>query len=291
MYPPDFEYYAPTRIDDALNLLSEHGEDAKILAGGQSLIPLLKLRLASFPYIIDISGIEDMKYIKEEEEQLRIGSVVTIGDVEDNAMVKSSYYILHEIAAQIADPLVRNRGTVGGNITHGDPSNDMPAGMIALKAKLVLQGKKGKRIVDSDSFILEPFTTILEEGEILTEILIPKASTQTGGCYIKQRKNAGDFSVAAIAVQLTLNEDERVEKAGIGLVSVAPRPVRAAKAERYIEGEKINDSTVKEVAKIIVEESEPSTDFYGSAEFKKKILGIISEDAINLAFERALENE
>ncbi len=288
MHPSSFEYFAPTKVEEALELLSKYGEEAKIMAGGQSLIPLLKLRIAAYSYVIDISRVEGLNKIRETGDFLEIGALTTVNELEENELVKEKYRILHEAAVQIADPLVRNRGTVGGNISHGDPSNDLPAVAIATKAKLEIVGKKGKRVVDADSFITDSFTTSLEEGEILGKVLVPIPEVSSGGCYIKQKKSAGDFSVAAVAVNLVLAEDETVKSAGIGLTSVAPKPTRAKKAERYIEGKKINDSVAREAARIIVSEAEPSTDFYGSADYKRKVLGRIAEEAINLAFERGL---
>ena len=288
MHPSSFEYFAPIKMEEALELLSKYGEEAKIMAGGQSLIPLLKLRIAAYSYVIDISRVKGLNKIRETGDFLEIGALTTVNELEENEFVKEKYRILHEAAVQIADPLVRNRGTVGGNISHGDPSNDLPAVAIATKAKLEIVGKKGKRVVDADSFITDSFTTSLEEGEILGKVLLPIPKVSSGGCYIKQKKSAGDFSVAAVAVNLLLAEDETVESAGIGLTSVAPKPTRANKAERYIEGKKINDSVAREAARIIVSEAEPSTDFYGSADYKRKVLGRIAEEAINLAFERGL---
>ena len=288
MHPSSFEYFAPTKMEEALELLSKYGEEAKIMAGGQSLIPLLKLRIAAYSYVIDISRVKGLNKIRETGDFLEIGALTTVNELEENELVKEKYRILHEAAVQIADPLVRNRGTVGGNISHGDPSNDLPAVAIATKAKLEIVGKKEKRVVDADSFITDSFTTSLEEGEILGKVLVPIPEVSSGGCYIKQKKSAGDFSVAAVAVNLVLAEDETVKSAGIGLTSVAPKPTRAKKAERYVEGKKINDSVAREAARIIVSEAEPSTDFYGSADYKRKVLGRIAEEAINLAFERGL---
>jgi carbon-monoxide dehydrogenase medium subunit len=287
MHPSSFEYFAPTKMEEALELLSKYGEDAKIMSGGQSLIPLLKLRIASFPYVIDISGVQGLNRITENKEFLEIGALTTISSIADSELIKKRYQILHEAAGQIADPLIRNRGTIGGNISHGDPSNDIPAVAIALKANLEVIGKEGKRIVEAHSFVTDSFTNVLKVGEILNKIRIPVAPDNSGGCYIKQKKSAGDFSVAAIAVQLSLHDNDSVKSAGIGLTSVAPKPTRAMKAERFLEGKKINDSVVREAAKIVVSESDPSTDFYGSSEFKRKVLGKIAEEAINLSFERA----
>ncbi len=288
MHPSSFDYYAPDSLDGALELLERYGDDAKIMAGGQSLIPLLKLRLASFPHIIDISGIDEMKYIEEGKEYLNMGALTTISEIEESQLIKTKYRLLHEAATKIADPLVRNRGTIGGNISHGDPSNDMPAAMIALNAKFKIVGPEEERMVPAATFVTDSFSTVLGKGEILKSISIPIPNLNTGGCYIKQKKNAGDFSVAAIAVLLHLDEREKVRAAGIGLTSVGPKPLKAEKAEIYLKGKRIDDRVAKEAAEVVVGESNPFSDFYGNAEFKKKVLGKIAEDAIHLAYERAM---
>ena len=288
MHPSSFEYFAPKSMEEAIGLLTKFGEDAKIMAGGQSLIPLLKLRMASFPYVIDISRIEGLDYIEEKGKFLEIGALTTMIEIEDSELIKERYRILREAAVQIADPLVRNRGTIGGNISHGDPSNDMPAVIIALDGKLEITGKQGKKVIDADSFITDYFTTVLQEGEIMSKIMIPVFDGSSGGCYIKQKKNAGDFSVAAIAVHLSIDKEDRVRRAGIGLTSVGPRPLRAEKGERFLEGKRINDSVAREAANIIVSESDPTSDFYGSADYKKKVLNRIAVEAINTSYERAM---
>lgn len=288
MHPSSFEYFAPKSMEEAIGLLTKFGEDAKIMAGGQSLIPLLKLRMASFPYVIDISRIEGLDYIEEKGKFLEIGALTTMIEIEDSELIKERYRILREAAVQIADPLVRNRGTIGGNISHGDPSNDMPAVIIALDGKLEITGKQGKKVIDADSFITDSFTTVLQEGEIMSKIMIPMFDASSGGCYIKQKKNAGDFSVAAIAVHLSIDKEDRVRRAGIGLTSVGPRPLRAEKGERFLEGKRINDSVAREAANIIVSESDPTSDFYGSADYKKKVLNRIAVEAINTSYERAM---
>jgi len=288
VHPSSFEYFAPKSMEEAIGLLTKFGEDAKIMAGGQSLIPLLKLRMASFPYVIDISRIEGLDYIEEKGKFLEIGALTTMSEIEDSELIKERYRILREAAVQIADPLVRNRGTIGGNISHGDPSNDMPAVIIALDGKLEITGKQGKKVIDADSFITDSFTTVLQEGEIMSKIMIPMFDASSGGCYIKQKKNAGDFSVAAIAVHLSIDKEDRVRRAGIGLTSVGPRPLRAEKGERFLEGKRINDSVAREAANIIVSESDPTSDFYGSADYKKKVLNRIAVEAINTSYERAM---
>ncbi len=290
MHPSSFEYFAPRRIEEAFDLLAKHDGEAKILAGGQSLIPLLKLRLTSIPYIVDISRIEEMNYIRESHNELHIGALTTIDDIENSASIRGKYPIIFDAASNIADPLVRNRGTIGGNISHGDPSNDMPAVMLALGAKFTIASARGDRVADADGFFIDTFTTALEYGEILREITIPGKGSHEAGCYIKNKKTAGDFSVAGIAVQIRFNNSGTIEKAGIGMTSVSPKPIRATRAENYLKGKKVSDSVVREASRLVVSESNPSTDFYGTVEFKKQVLAKIAEDAIYMATDRAEEN-
>jgi carbon-monoxide dehydrogenase medium subunit len=290
MNPSSFSYFAPKKLGEAFEFLSRHEDEAKILAGGQSLIPLLKLRLTSIPYIVDISGIEGMSYIRESQSDLRIGSLTTIADLEDSDLIRGKYQIISDAASGIADPLVRNRGTIGGNISHGDPSNDMPAVMLAMGARFILSSSRAERSVGAEDFFVDTFTTAIQYGEILKEIAIPKAVKRSGGCYIKNKKAAGDFSVAAIAVYLNLKADGSVERAGIGLTSVGPKPGRAMKTENFLKGRKIDEKVAKEAAAITVTECEPSSDFYGTAEFKKKVLEKIAAEAILVAAERSEEN-
>lgn len=290
MNPSSFSYYAPRRIEEAFDFLSKHRDEAKILAGGQSLIPLMKLRLASIPYIVDISGIRDLSYIRESSSDLRIGALTTLNDLEESDMIRSKYQIINDAVSGIADPLVRNRGTIGGNISHGDPSNDIPAVMLALRAKFVVGNGELGRTVEATDFFVDTFTTALEYGEILREVIIPRYEKRSGGCYIKNKKAAGDFSVAAIAVHLVTNADGTVERSGIGLTSVGPKPTNAIRAENFLKGKKIDDRVAKEASRIIVSESEPSSDFYGTADFKKRVLEKIAAEAILVAAERSEES-
>ncbi len=294
MYPSAFEYLSPTSVEDALALLEKYGEDAKILAGGQSLLPIMKLRLAAFPYVVDISRIDGLKRIRESDDIVHIGSMVTTAAIAESDIIRKRLPVLAETALQIADLQVRNMGTVGGNLAHGDPGNDLPAMMMALGAKLVLAGRGTTRTVESSSFYVDSYQTAIEPGEILTGVDVPLPSGQWGGAYVKHKRRSGDFSLAAVACVVELDGSGAISRAGIGLTSLGPTPTRSRDAERYLVGKRLGDLSAEsagiEIAKasdLVVRSVDPPSDTYGSAEFKRTILRIIATEAIEKAYHRA----
>src|SRR5579875_75860 len=216
MIPQPFEYFAPKSLDEAISFLKQKGDDAKIMSGGQSLIPLLKLRLASPEYIVDIGRIRGLDYVKTEGGSVRIGSLACLADLLHNNTIREKLPILADAISLVADPQVRNRGTIGGNICHGDPSNDLPAVMLALNATFTVRGPKGSRSIASSDFFVDTFQTALSHGEILTEINIPDQGSTSFGTYLKLEKRAGDFAIAGVAVQVTF-KGKICQKVGIGL--------------------------------------------------------------------------
>lgn len=287
MIPPSFDYYAPTTVDEAVGLLARHGSEAKILSGGMSLIPLMKLRLAEPHYLIDINRIPGLGYMKEEDGFLRIGALTREAELERSALLRSQYPILVDTTAVIADPLVRNRATVGGNLAHGDPANDHPATMLALEAEVVATGPTGERKIPIANFFTGLFTTALDPNEILTEIRIPIPAPQSGGAYCKLERKVGDFATAAVAVQLTLREGDVCERVGIGLTNVGPIPIRAKKAEEVLRGNKIDSEAIKRVAQLASEESQPRADLRGSEAYKRDLVRVLTIRALHRALERA----
>ncbi len=287
MIPPVFEYLRPKTIPEALAFLKQYGDSAKILSGGQSLIPMMKLRLARPAYLVDLNRIAGLSYIKEDGGYLKIGGLTREAELESSALVRSKYPLLTDTAAVIADPQVRNLATVGGNLAHGDPANDHPATMIALGAQVVATGGKGERVIPIEGFFVSLFTTALEQGEILTEIRIPIPPPKSGGAYLKVERKVGDFATAAVAVQLTLDGQGAVQKAGIGLTNVGATPVKAKKAEDFLRGKKPDAATIAQAAQLAADDAQPSSDLRGPAEYKKSLVKELAKRAISRALERA----
>jgi carbon-monoxide dehydrogenase medium subunit len=227
MIPPAFEYLRPATIPEAIALLQQYGEDAKILSGGQSLIPMMKLRIARPAYLVDINRILGLSYVREEGGFLKIGGLTREAELEASPLIRSKYPILVDTTRVIADPQVRNLATVGGNLAHGDPANDHPATMLALGAQVVAAGSRGERVIPIEEFFVSLFSTALEQGEILTEIRIPLPPPRSGGAYFKLERKVGDFATAAVAAQVTLDKTGTVQRAGIGLTNVGPTPIKA----------------------------------------------------------------
>lgn len=286
MIPPNFNYHAPTTVDDALSLLGELGEDAKLLAGGHSLLPMMKLRFAEPEHLIDLNRIDSLRGISESEGTLRIGAMTTENDLIASELLQQKCPLLLEAASLIADPQVRNCGTIGGDIAHGDPGNDHPAIMLALDASFVLQGKNGERIVAADGFFIDTFYTQLEADEILTEIRIPIAPAHTGSSYHKLKRKTGDFATAAAAVQLQL-DGSSCKKVNIALTNVAPTAFRANEAENVLTGHTIDDGLIGKAAQLVMSACSPTQDQRGDIEYKTHMAGVMAQRAITSALERA----
>jgi carbon-monoxide dehydrogenase medium subunit len=284
--PPPFDYHAPTSLDEALALLGRHGEDAKILAGGQSLIPAMRFRLAQPAIMIDINRVANLAYLREEDGHLAIGALTREVMLEDSALVRDKYPLLADTARVVADPLVRNLATVGGNIAHADPANDHPATMLAYGATVVARGPGGERTIAIDDFFTGLFETALAPGEILTEIRIPAPARKNGGAYLKFERKVGDYAVSAVAVQLTLDGD-KVGAARIGLTNVSPVPMRAAGAEAALAGKAPTDDVIEAAGKAAAAECDPSADLRGGVEYKRDLTRVLTKRAIRKAVERA----
>ena len=287
MIPRSFEYFVPGTLEEAVSLLQKSGPEAKILSGGQSLIPMMKLRLASPPYIIDINRIPGLNYITELDGSLRIGALARESDLEFSPMARSSFQILVDTTSVIADPLVRNQATVCGNLAHGDPANDHPATMLALGATIVAVGPRGERSIPIESFFTGLFATALQPDEILKEIRVPVPSPSSGGAYLKLERKVGDYATAGVAVQITLNSAGACERAGIGLTNVGFSPLKAKKAESFLVGKALDQSTIKQAAELAAGESQPINDIRGSADYKRDLVRVLTARALNRAYERA----
>lgn len=290
MIPAPFDYHAPATLEEAVALLGSHPDDAKVLSGGQSLLPLLKLRLGAAGHLVDINKIPGLEYIKEEGGALKIGGRTRESALERSEVVKKRYPLLLDTAAVIADPLVRNLATVGGNLAHGDPANDHPATMVAYGAEVVVTGPGGTRTVAIDDFFQGLFTTALGPAEILTEIRIPQPLPRSGGAYVKLERKVGDFATAASAVQLTLGAGGEVAKVRIALTNAGPTPVRCTEAESYLTGKQPTDDVIAEAAKKAGDAATPSADRRGAVAYKREMARVLTGRAIKKAVQRAKES-
>ena len=287
MIPPAFDYHAPGTLDEAIALLERHGEEAKVLSGGQSLLPLLKLRLGDAGHLVDIGRIPGLTGIREADGYLRIGGATREVDLERSDLVREKYPILLDTAAVIADPLVRNRATVGGNLAHGDPANDHPATMLALGAEVVARGPGGERTIPVTQFFTGLFATALAPAEILTEIRIPIPPPRSGGAYVKLERKVGDFATAAAAAQVTLGGAGEIARVGIGLTNAGPTPIKATAAEEYLRGRQPDAEAVAEAARLAATAASPSADRRGSVEYKRDMARVLTGRAVTRAVERA----
>lgn len=286
MQPRQFEYHSPATVREAVQLLGLYGDDAKLLAGGQSLIPLMKLRIASPQHVVDLGRVEGLSYIKREGPFLAIGSMTTMAAVEASPLVAKSLPILADCVSEIADPLVRNMGTVGGNVSHADPTNDVPAVMVATRAQLVTQGPEGQRSIPATEFFLDTFTTALDSKEVLVELRVPFGG-RTGGAYVKLERQAGDYAIVGVAANLRLAQDGACAECGIALTAAGPTVVRAEEAERSLVGKKPSAAAIGEAASLAAEASRPTADLRGSVLYKRRMAAIVTERALGAALKRA----
>lgn len=287
MIPAQFDYSSPSTLEEALQLLNEIGDEAKILAGGHSLIPMMKLRFAEPEHLIDISGISELSYVKFADGHLHIGAMAKEVDLEDSQEVGSKFPIFHDAAKLIADPQVRNFGTIGGNIAHGDAANDQPAVMIALNAEVEIASLEGRRTVGIDDFFYGFYATAVQENEILTSIKIPVPTGRYGNAYHKLERKVGDYATAGVAVQIVLDENGVCTKAGIGLTNVNPLPMRATRSEEALVGTKVDAAAIEAAAQYASEDCNPSTDLRGDEDYKRRIVKVITKRMIEKALERA----
>jgi carbon-monoxide dehydrogenase medium subunit len=286
MIPAAFDYHAPGSLAEAIELLGKYG-DAKVLSGGQSLLPLLKLRLGSAGHLIDINRVPGLEYIKEEAGFLKIGGRTREHALEESELIHKKYSILADTAKVIADPIVRNLATIGGNLAHGDPANDHPATMLAVGAVVVATGKKGERTIPIDAFFTGLFETALAKDEILTEIRIPAAQPKSGGAYVKLERKVGDFATAGAAAQVALGAGGDVAKAGIALTNVALVPIRAVEAEKFLAGKKPDAAAIAQAAKLAADATDPQADRRGGVDYKKEMARVLTARALQKAVERA----
>ena len=287
MIPANFNYHKASSIKEAISMASELGEDAKYMSGGHSLLPMMKLRFATPEHIIDISKIEGLSYIKEDGDMLKIGGLTTQTEMEHNPLLKESYPIFGDAVWLTADPSIRNFGTIGGNIAHGDAANDQPALMLALRATIIAEGADGQKSIPIDEFFHGFYMTALEPGDILTEIQIPKAKKNSGAAYYKMERKVGDFATAGAAVYVELDDAGVCREIGIGLTNVSAMPIRLERGEEALRGQKITDELIEKVGVIAGEDCEPDSDLRGSEAYKRSIVNTITKRMLTKALERA----
>ena len=285
MIAAQFDYVRANTLDEALGLLAKN-EDAKILAGGHSLIPAMKLRLAMPPVLVDISRIKDLSYVREEDSQIRIGAMTTHYQIESSDLLKKICPLLPECASHIGDVQVRNKGTIGGSVAHSDPAGDWPAAIIALNAEIVATSKNGDRTIKADDFFVDLMTTALEPGEILREIRINKSNGRTGQAYLKMHHPASGFAVVGVAANLTLN-GVGCETASIGITGVSSKAYRAGSVESALAGKKLDDQTIADASANAANGVDINGDLFASADYRRHLAAVYTRRAITAAVERA----
>lgn len=292
LIPGSFDYVVARSVPEAVALLEQHGDEAKILAGGHSLIPLLRFRLARPSVLIDINRVASLEYIQETDGVLHIGALTREAELDTSDLIRNRYPILHDTSTVVADPVVRNWATVGGNIAHADPANDHPATMLALGARVVAVGPAGERIIPIDEFFTDAsFETALQPNEILTEIRIPAPTERSGGAYFKLERKVGDYAIVGVAACITLDSNSLVNYAGIGLTNVGPTPIKARDAEQSLVGKPLDDVSIHTAADLAAAASQPTSDTRGPAEYKRDMVHTLTVRALRKALARATGGE
>jgi CO/xanthine dehydrogenase FAD-binding subunit len=284
--PPPFEYDRVYSVDEALDLLAEHGDDAKVLAGGQSLVPLLNFRLARPERLIDVNDLRELDRL-ELNGTLRIGALTRQSTLEESAEVRERVPLLHEAVRFVAHPQIRNRGTVGGSVAHADPAAELPAAFAALDAVFHVRSASGTRTVTSDEMFVTHLTTALEPDELLTEIEVPLPAPGTGSAFVEFARRHGDFALAGAAVLVRLAADGTCTRAAVALLSAGPAPVRAREAEEALVGQRIDDGVAREAAAAAVKDARPLADVHGGADYRRRVLEALVRRALLTATSRA----
>jgi carbon-monoxide dehydrogenase medium subunit len=286
MIPANFDYIAAKTLDEAISLLAKHKDDAKILAGGHSLLPAMKLRLMQPKVLIDLGRIRDLSYIKEEGGQIRIGAMTTHFQVEISDVLRRSCPLLPETATHLGDMQVRNKGTIGGSLAHSDPAADWPAAILALDAELIATSAQGDRVIKAADFFVEMLTTSLQPGEILREIRIPAAKGKSAQAYVKVRHPASGFAVVGVAVNLSI-DGGKCQSAGIGITGVSPKAYRATKVEAALKGNALDAKTLSAASAHAADGIDVNSDLYASAEYRKQLATVYTRRALEIAVGRA----
>lgn len=287
MYPPAFNYSAPTTVEEALAILANEGEGARVLAGGQSLIPMMKLRLASPSYLVDINDVPGLDHIEAANGHVRIGALVRHRDIVTSEVIGATSHVMASAAPWIADPIVRNRGTLCGSVAHCDPEGDWNSVMLAARAEVVAQSAAGERVIPIDDFIVDFFTNSLQPGEIVKEVRVPKYSGKGGGAYLKLERKIGDYATVAVASQIELGDDGKITRAGVALTAVNNKNTRASAAEDALVGETPSDELFREAGEAAAQAANPETNVRGTAEWKREIVRVYTRRTLETAAAQA----
>jgi carbon-monoxide dehydrogenase medium subunit len=271
----DFEYFTPKTLKEALALLDKYQDDCKVICGGQSLLVLMRQGLVAPPYLIDIKGLNELNYIKDEKDGLKIGATTTHRTIEKSAVIKKKYPVLAEMETRLASIQTRNWGTIGGNVCHGDPAGDPAPVFIALGATFTMTGSKGKRSMPAEDFTLDYFETALKEGELLTEISVPPVPAKTGTAYYKFNVIESDLATASVAATVTLGAGDVCKDIRLALGASAPIPLRPKKAEAILKGKKITDALLAQAGEAASKEAEPISDIYASEEYRRELIKVL----------------
>jgi CO/xanthine dehydrogenase FAD-binding subunit len=288
MKPAPFEYFRPRALDEALELLAEHGSDAKPLAGGQSLIPAMNFRLATPAVLVDLNGLRELSYITDDGGEIRIGGMCRQRTVERSPLVAERVPLLAETMPHIAHPAIRNRGTVGGSLAHADPAAELPAVMLALNATLVVRGAVGARAVSADEFFVGLFSTSVRPGELLTEVRIPRPAKRSGFAFCEISRRHGDFALVGAAAAVQLDDQGRCAEARVALLSVGDRPMLARNAVTALSGQQPSDDSIRAAAaEAATKDIDPPSDIHASARYRRQLANVLTRRVLERAFERA----
>jgi CO/xanthine dehydrogenase FAD-binding subunit len=286
MKPNAFKYFAPNTVKEAVGLLEKYEDEAKILAGGQSLVPIMNFRLGRPEVLLDINGIKDLDYIREEGEALFIGALTRERDLELSPLVKEKCPILAEAVSFIGHVPIRNRGTVGGSLVHADPSSELPTVICCLNGEMKVVGPSGERALQPEEFFLTYLTTSLEPSEILVEVRIPTLPQNTAWSFVELTRRSGDFAIVGVATLLFMEDDGVCREARIALGGVAPTPIRAEEAEELLSGQVITEELIKKAGSEAAEATETEPDYHASAEYRKDMARVFVQRGLHEALSR-----
>ncbi len=281
-----FEHYEPTTIGEATSLLDSL-DDPTILSGGQSLVPMLRFRLANPDVVIDINGIDSLDYLHEEDGYLKIGALARHADIEDSELIDENYGSFADTAPLVADPQIRNRGTIVGSVAQADPKGDWGSVLLAHEGTVVAHGPDGDREIPADEFFLLPYDTTLGENELITEVRVPTPGPNEGSAYHKLKRKTGDYAMVGVGARLVFDDDGRIETAGIGMTAVDITNASATDAEEHLEGERPGSELFAEAGELAAEQSHPESDEHGGAEYKERMVDVLTQRALGDAAERA----